>query len=142
LDKDPRKPHDKRFKELFSHMSCFLDLFSIILNNEIVSVVSEDDVKILNNQFLQTDYSLKEADLIYEIYFGDITFCVLLELQSYVDYRMSLRLFFYMAELWRYYYNKADEKERRRKDLMLIPFKNIETNNFHSGAFHAALGME
>jgi predicted transposase/invertase (TIGR01784 family) len=119
LDKKPVKSHDKRFKELFSHTECILDLLSLILGKEMVSVLSENDIKILNNQFLQSSYALKEADMIYEIHLGDIIFCVLLELQSYVDFRMSLRLFFYMAELWRYYYNKADEQERSRKDYKL-----------------------
>ncbi|NLK24283.1 MAG: Rpn family recombination-promoting nuclease/putative transposase [Clostridiales bacterium] len=59
----------------------------------------------MNKSFVTTDYKDTECDLIYEakINSNKIVFYILLEFQSTIDYRMPLRLLFYMCEVLREY---------------------------------------
>ncbi|NSA90233.1 Rpn family recombination-promoting nuclease/putative transposase [Clostridium beijerinckii] len=51
------------------------------------------------------DYEENEADIVYKANIDDeeVIFYTLLEFQSTIDYRMPLRLFFYINEILREY---------------------------------------
>ena len=50
---------------------------------------------------------------------GIINFCILLELQSTVDYSMPIRLLYYTTEIWRKYLKGLKKEEVKRKSFKL-----------------------
>jgi hypothetical protein len=64
------------------------------------------------------DYEENEADIVYKANIDDeeVIFYTLLEFQSTIDYRMPLRLFFYINEILREYTkNLTEETKKNRK---------------------------
>jgi predicted transposase/invertase (TIGR01784 family) len=116
---DVNNPHDVRLKELFRNKGAFICLLKDCVKPEWADNIDINSLKQSETSFILQDFRQKEADIVYEATVGDnkVVFYVLMELQSRVDYRMPYRLLLYITEILRHYYNKADTKERRRKNF-------------------------
>jgi len=117
--KASHKPHDKRHKELFSNKESFISFLNDCVKLPWVKDIDKDSLTKTNASFILQDFSEKEADVVYEAKINGKTviFYILMELQSKVDYSMPYRLFLYIMEILRYYYNNADVDERDNKDF-------------------------
>jgi len=119
LSDNYHKPHDKRHKEALKNKKVFLSLLKDCINEPWTNEIDEDSLRLSNKSFILQDFSEKEADVVYEAEIKGVKmiFYILLEIQSFVDYRMPYRLLLYITEILRDYYNNADVKQRKRKDF-------------------------
>lgn len=114
VNKDIHHLHDKTYKSLFSKKEIALDLFKSQLNKEWAKKISIDDLTLVNKSFVTSDYEETECDIVYNAKISDteVIFYILLEFQSTVDYRMPLRLLFYMCEVLIDYSKNANHSKR------------------------------
>lgn len=69
------------------------------------------------------DYEENEADIVYKANIDDeeVIFYTLLEFQSTIDYRMPLRLFFYINEILREYTKNLTEETKKNRKGFKVP---------------------
>ena len=103
-------PHDKGYKELYSNKTVFLDFLRNILHLDWAKEIEPEDLTLVNKSYITGDFSELESDLVYTMKLSgqEIILYVLLEFQSTVDYRMPVRLLFYMTEILREYLKEKD----------------------------------
>jgi hypothetical protein len=71
-----------------------------------------EQLTLVNRSYISSDYEEKESDIVYKanVNGNEVIFYILFEFQSSVDYRMPLRLFFYISEILREYSKNAEHK--------------------------------
>ncbi|MCT4595915.1 MAG: Rpn family recombination-promoting nuclease/putative transposase [Anaeromicrobium sp.] len=113
--------HDLGYKSILSNKKNFVEFLRGFVNKQWVDLIKEEDLILIDKEFILEDFKEEEADIIYKVNLdgNEIIFYVLLELQSKVDFRMPIRLFMYMAEIWRDELKNTDEKIKKRKDYKL-----------------------
>ncbi|WIF96099.1 Rpn family recombination-promoting nuclease/putative transposase [Caminicella sporogenes] len=113
--------HDIGYKHILSQKKNFIDFLRGFIKKEWVKQIREEDIILIDKEFIQEDFKEKEADIIYRanIKGQDIIFYILMELQSKVDYRMPIRLLMYMTEIWRDELKNTEEKIKKRKGYKL-----------------------
>lgn len=111
--KDIHHIHDKSYKDLYSKKEIATDLFKTLSNDSWVKYLKPEDLTLINKSYITSDYEETEADIVYKTNINDseVFFYILLEFQSTVDYRMPLRLLFYMCEILREYSVNANHKK-------------------------------
>ena len=111
--KDIHHIHDKSYKDLYSKKEIATDLFKTLSNDSWVKYLKPEDLTLINKSYIASDYEETEADIVYKANINDseVFFYILLEFQSTVDYRMPLRLLFYMCEILREYSVNANHKK-------------------------------
>ena len=97
--------HDRSYKDLYSNKVVFLDLVKEMLKAPWAKDLNEENLVLVDKEYILSDYEENEADIVYraKIDGKEVIFYTLLEFQSTVDYRMPLRLFFYINEILREY---------------------------------------
>lgn len=117
--------HDKSYKDLYSKKEIAIDLFKNFINKDFTKDLKADDLTLVNKSFISSDYEETESDIVYKAKIGDseAIFYILLEFQSRVDYRMPLRLLFYMVEILREFSKNEnhDKNDRNIKIPAVIP---------------------
>ena len=95
--------HDKSYKDLYSKKEIAIDLFKALSNASWIEHLKSEDLTLVNKSYITSDYEETEADIVYKanINNNEVFFYILMEFQSSVDYRMPLRLLFYMCEILR-----------------------------------------
>ncbi|ADL50877.1 Rpn family recombination-promoting nuclease/putative transposase [Clostridium cellulovorans] len=113
--------HDKSYKDLFSNKETFLSLIQTFVSNTWGSKLTKENLVLVDKSYVLSDYEELESDIVYKARIGDheVFFYMLLEFQSYVDYRMPIRLLLYMIEIWREILKNTSEKEFKRKSFRL-----------------------
>lgn len=123
--KDIYHIHDKGYKDLYSKKEIALDLFKNMLDEAWAKGLTADDLTLVNKSFVTADYDETESDIVYSANINgtEMFFYILLEFQSTVDYRMPLRLLFYMTEILRYHTvnSKHDKSDKNLKIPAVIP---------------------
>jgi len=114
-------PHDKGYKHLLSSKKAFIEMLKSFIKEKWVQDIDETEMMLVNKSYISSDFSEKEADIVYKIKLQEkeIIFYVLLELQSTVDFEIPIRLLFYMTEIWRDTLKNIDNKKRARKEFRL-----------------------
>lgn len=109
LKKDINNIHDKSYKDLYSNKEVFIDLVKSTLNAQWAKGLKSEQLTLVNRSYISSDYEEKESDIVYKanVDGSEVIFYVLLEFQSSIDYRMPLRLFFYISEILREYAKNA-----------------------------------
>ena len=81
--------------------------------------------------YIPRDFEESEADIVYRatIEGEDVFFCILLELQSKVDFSMPIRLFYYTAEIRRKYLKSFEKDAVKKKDFKLPAVVHIVLYN-------------
>lgn len=120
------KIHDKGYKRILSRKSTFLHLLRRYINASWLDNVEEQDLELIDKEFILKDFKEREADLVYKINSGgknkkECYVYVLLELQSSVDYTMPFRLLIYMTQLLMRIFEETDRNKRERKNFRLPP---------------------
>lgn len=97
--------HDKSYKDLYSKKEIAVDLLKNFVNKDFTKNLKPEDLTLVNKSYISSDYEELESDIIYAAKIGDTEaiFYILIEFQSRIDYRMPLRLLFYMCEILREY---------------------------------------
>ena len=105
--------HDKSYKDLYSKKEIALDLFRSQIKEPWTKEIRLEDLTLVNKSFVTSDYEETECDIVYKAQINDteVIFYILLEFQSRIDYRMPLRLLFYMCEILRDHSKNANHKK-------------------------------
>ncbi|MGL4873275.1 MAG: Rpn family recombination-promoting nuclease/putative transposase [Clostridium sp.] len=111
--KDMYHIHDKSYKDLYSKKEIAIDLFENYVKKEFTKDLKVEDLTLVNKSFIASDYEETESDIVYKAKIGDTEaiFYILLEFQSRVDYRMPLRLLFYIVEILREFAKNENHKK-------------------------------
>ena len=119
--KDIHHIHDKSYKDLYSKKEVAIDLFKNFFNEEWTKYLTTENLTLVNKSFVTSDYEETEADIVYKANINnkEVIFYILLEFQSTVDYRMPLRLLFYISEILREY--AVNAKHKRYDKNIKIP---------------------
>ena len=117
--------HDKSYKDLYSKKEIALDLFRSQIKEPWTKEIRLEDLTLVNKSFVTSDYEETECDIVYKAQINDteVIFYILLEFQSSIDYRMPLRLLFYMCEILRDHSKNANHKknDKHLKIPAIIP---------------------
>ena len=113
VKKDIHHIHDKSYKDLYSKKEIAIDLFKSLVNKEWTKYLVPENLTLVNKSYITADYEELESDIVYKanVKNTEVYFYILLEFQSTVDYRMPLRLLFYMCEILREYAVNAKHKK-------------------------------
>ena len=105
--------HDKSYKDLYSKKEIAIDLFKSLLDKEWNKYLVPENLTLVNKSYITADYEELESDIVYKANINntEVYFYILLEFQSTVDYRMPLRLLFYMCEILREHAVNAKHKK-------------------------------
>jgi predicted transposase/invertase (TIGR01784 family) len=117
----PESIHDKGYKRILSKKKNFLNLLKDFVKETWIAEVSEENLDLIENEFILKDFEEREADVIYRLRLNgqEVIFYCLLELQSSVDQTMPFRLLIYMTELWRRMFADTDKNERDKAGFKL-----------------------
>ena len=125
------KIHDKGYKRLLSKKKNFLDMLKSFVKKKWVDRIREDDIQLIDKEFIPKDFQEKEADIIYKCSIDGKTviFYILIELQSSVDYTMPFRLLVYITELMKREFLDTPENEREKQGYRLPAVLPIVLHN-------------
>ena len=115
--------HDRSYKDLYSHKEVFLDLVKEMLKAPWAKDLKEENLVLVDKEYILSDYEENEADIVYRANIDgkEVIFYTLLEFQSSVDYRMPLRLFFYINEILREYIKNSEKEDKKNKKGFNVP---------------------
>ena len=115
--------HDRSYKDLYSHKEVFLDLVREMLKEPWAEELKEDSLVLVDKEYILSDYEENESDIVYKANIDgkEVVFYILLEFQSTVDYRMPLRLFFYINEILREYIKNSEKDDKKNKKGFNVP---------------------
>ena len=102
--------YDKGYKDLYSNREVLLDLLCNMLKLDWAQRLTPENLALINKSYITPNYSELESDIVYRVQIGDkeaIVF-VLLEFQSVIDYRMPMRLLFYITEILQEYMKESE----------------------------------
>ena len=117
------QPYDKFFRRLLSNKIQVAGLLNKYF--KFPQKISENDLERYHCKFVNSQFEIRESDVIYKIKNSNIFF--LIEHQSKVDYRMSQRIAEYQIEIMKL----ENPKRENRKNIiipLIIPLV-IYTNN-------------
>lgn len=105
--------HDRGYKSLLSIKKNFIDFIKTFVKDEVGKEIVEEDVTLLDKEFITSNFGKRESDLIYEIKSSNKNiYFILIELQRKVDMTMSYRILNYMVEIWRKWELSRDKNEK------------------------------
>ncbi|OOM14533.1 Rpn family recombination-promoting nuclease/putative transposase [Clostridium saccharobutylicum] len=115
--------HDKSYKDLYSNKIVFLNLVKEMLKAHWAKDLNEENLILVDKQYILSDYEENEADIVYRANVDgeEVIFYTLLEFQSTIDYRMPLRLLFYINEILREYIKNSGVEQRKNKKEFKVP---------------------
>lgn len=113
IKKDLHHIHDKSYKDLYSKKEIAVDLFKSLVDKKWTKYLVPENLTLVNKSYITADYEELESDIVYKANLNntEVYFYILLEFQSTVDYRMPLRLLFYMCEILREHAVNAKHKK-------------------------------
>ena len=115
--------HDKSYKDLYSNKEIFLDLAKQMLKAPWTKELNEDNLILVDKEYILLDYEENESDIVYraDINGKEVIFYILLEFQASVDYRMPLRLLFYINEIYREHTKNLQKNDKKNKKGFNVP---------------------
>ncbi|EKQ58030.1 MULTISPECIES: Rpn family recombination-promoting nuclease/putative transposase [unclassified Clostridium] len=115
--------HDRSYKDLYSNKEVFLNLVKEMFKASWAKDLREDNLVLVDKEYILSDYEENEADIVYRANIGgkEVIFYTLLEFQSTIDYRMPLRLFFYINEILREYTKNLTEEAKKNRKGFRVP---------------------
>lgn len=115
--------HDRSYKDLYSNKIVFLDLVKEMLKASWAKDLKEENLILVDKEYILSDYEENESDIVYKVIIDgkEVIFYILLEFQSSVDYRMPLRLFFYINEILREYVKNLNKEDKKNKKGFNVP---------------------
>ena len=82
-----------------------------------------NNLVLVDKSYILSDYEENKSDIVYKANIDgkEVIFYILLEFQSTVDYRMPLRLFFYINEILREYIKNLNKEDKKNKKGFNVP---------------------
>lgn len=113
--------HDKGYKRILSKKRNFLNLLKNFVKESWINQITEDDLEIIDKEFIPKDFQERESDLIYKVKLKEreVIFYFMIEMQSTVDFTIPFRLLIYITELYKRLFLDTPEIERERKGFQL-----------------------
>lgn len=110
-------------KKIFGKKKNFLDFLKKYVALNWMMKLTEEDIELMNKEFISEEFATFESDIIYKIYLGgeEIYVFFLQEMQSINDFTMPFRLLIYISMLWMEHFNNTDENVRTRKEFRFPP---------------------
>ena len=101
----------------------FLDLVKEMLKAPWSEKLDVNNLVLVDKSYILSDYEENESDIVYRANIDgkEVILYTLLEFQSTVDYRMPLRLFFYINEILREYIKNSEKKDKKNKKGFNVP---------------------
>ena len=96
-NKETHQYHDKIFKELLDDKKEFISFIKKYVGEEIE--LKEEEIEKYNRKFINTNFKVRESDIIYKI--KDKEIFIIVEQQSRIDYKMPERMTEYCLEIIR-----------------------------------------
>ena len=96
-NKETHQYHDKIFKELLDDKKEFINFIKRYVGDEIE--LKEEDIEKYNRKFINSNFKVRESDIIYKI--KDKEIFIIVEQQSRIDYKMPRRMTEYCVEVIR-----------------------------------------
>ena len=96
-NKETHQYHDKIFKELLDDKKEFISFIKKYVGEEIE--LKEEEIEKYNRKFINTNFKVRESDIIYKI--KDKEIFIIVEQQSKIDYKMPERMTEYCLEIIR-----------------------------------------
>ena len=96
-------PHDKFFKELFSHKDEAGDFFAHYLPEDILKHLDLTEIEIVKESFIEKELKEYFSDILYKVSLSDAPayLYMLFEHKSYPDRLTALQVLEYMVKIWR-----------------------------------------
>ncbi len=114
MNKEINNPHDKAYRKLLKNKKLFLQLLQNFVAEDWVKNIKLEDLEEEKSKFVLNDFAEQESDILYsvtlkksvdgEVIEQKVYFYLLLELQSRNDFSMAIRIFSYIWQIWRDYY--------------------------------------
>lgn len=95
IKKEIHHIHDKSYKDLFLNKELLVNMIKSFIKSSWGKEITKDNVELVNKSYILSDYEALKSDIVYKatIENKEVIFYILLEVQSYVDYSMPIRLF-------------------------------------------------
>ena len=121
MKKDIHHIHDKTYRSFFENKEIFLQLLQSFVHETWTTKLQKEQLIEDKSHYILRDFEEAEADIVYKATIDDqeVIFCILLELQSTVDHSMPIRLFYYMAEIWRKHLKEYSKETVKKADFKL-----------------------
>jgi len=117
-EKEIHNRYDKGYKYLLSIKKNFIEFMKIFVKIGWDEEITEEDIELMDKEFITVNFEKRESDLIYRIKKGEKeAYFLLLEIQSKVDRKMAYRLINYIVEIWR----KCEKKKGKFTIPKVIP---------------------
>ena len=115
--------HDKGYKRIFGIKKNFLDFIKKYVALDWMMNLTEDDLEIVNKEFITEEFETFESDIIYKInvHGQEIYLYFQQEMQSGNDFTMPFRLLVYMTLIWLDFFKNSDKNERTTKEFRFPP---------------------
>jgi predicted transposase/invertase (TIGR01784 family) len=96
-------PHDKFFKEVFSHKDTAGDFLANYLPEPVLNLLDRDRIEIVKESFIEKDLKEYFSDILYKVYLAESPayLYMLFEHKSYPDRLTALQVLEYMVKIWR-----------------------------------------
>jgi hypothetical protein len=96
-ERTPHDIHDLTYRRLFEASPMVVELIQSFIHEKWVEEVDAAHIKPVNSDFVTALLKARETDLLYEVDIqGEkVLFCIMIELQSTVDYFMAFRILEY-----------------------------------------------
>jgi predicted transposase/invertase (TIGR01784 family) len=109
------------YKRILSEKKYFISLLHDFIHEDWAKEICEDDVELIDKEFILKDLEDRESDIIYRMKIKNriVVFYFLLELQSKVDFTIPFRLLNYILDLYNRLFKDTSENRRRQKNFRL-----------------------
>ncbi|WXR62504.1 Rpn family recombination-promoting nuclease/putative transposase [Peptostreptococcaceae bacterium AGR-M142] len=131
------KKHDQGYKNTFKNKDNMIDFLNSFIKEDWVKNIKKEDLVLIDKEFILSNFKDEEADIVYKVNVDgeEVILYMLLEFQSKVDYRMPIRLFLYICEIYRMYLDEHDDNTKKQKGFRLPPVIPVVLyngeNNWH-----------
>uniref|UniRef100_A0A7C5Z0T8 Rpn family recombination-promoting nuclease/putative transposase n=1 Tax=Caldicellulosiruptor owensensis TaxID=55205 RepID=A0A7C5Z0T8_9FIRM len=117
----PHNINDLEYKYIFSNKSIFLRFLKRLDEIGVFKNLTEEQLERIDKSYVLPDFSEQESDILYKVNLKEkeIIFYILVEHQSTVDHSMSIRLLFYITDIYRDYIKDFDKGEIKKKGFRL-----------------------
>jgi predicted transposase/invertase (TIGR01784 family) len=125
---DVVNPHDKFFKEVFSHKDGARDFFAHYLPGDILKLLDLSEIEIVKESFIEKELKEYFSDILYKVSLADSPayLYILFEHKSYPDRLTALQVLEYMVKIWRLHLNQNPPSEGLPLIIPLVVYHGVK----------------
>jgi predicted transposase/invertase (TIGR01784 family) len=117
----PHDIHDLTYRRVFEASPMVVQLIQSFIHEKWVEKVDATHIRPVNSDFVTPFLESRETDLLYEVDIQGkkVLFCIMIELQSTVDYLMAFRILEYQMLYWKQKMKNISDDEKKRKSFRM-----------------------